>query len=86
MNVFKRDPGFAGLVTDDQGNPLADVEVRIYGPDGKLLATVKTDEDGWYFFNYKHTGKAATYKIVCSGTIKEVTVKANQLVQVDFTL
>ncbi|MEM2294046.1 MAG: hypothetical protein QXX41_12295 [Nitrososphaerota archaeon] len=66
VNVFKRDPGFAGIVTDSEGNPSAGVEVKIYGPDGKLLATVETDEDGWYFFNYKHTGKAATYTIVCN--------------------
>ncbi|MEM2130862.1 MAG: carboxypeptidase-like regulatory domain-containing protein [Candidatus Bathyarchaeia archaeon] len=83
-NVFKRDPGFAGIVTDSSGNPIQGVEVKIYGPDGKLLATVCTDEDGWYFFNYKHTGKEATYRIVCNGISIPVKLKANQLAQIDF--
>jgi hypothetical protein len=87
-NVFKRDPGFAGLVTDSQGNPVKGVKVQIYGPDGTLLATVYTDEDGWYFYSYKYTGKAATFtvKLPDKGQSKSVTVKANALVEVDFQI
>ena len=50
--VFKRDPGFLGIVMNGEGAPVAGVKVQIYGPDGKLLAKVYTDEDGWYFYNY----------------------------------
>jgi hypothetical protein len=87
-NVFKRDPGFAGIVTDSEGAPVAGVKVQIYGPDGKLLATVYTDKDGWYFYNYKYTGKAATFTIkLPEYNLKQsVTLKANSFVVVNFTI
>ena len=87
-NVFKRDPGFAGMVTDSQGNPRANVKVQIYGPDGKLLATVYTDADGYYVYTFKPTGKAATYtvKLPDYKQTKSVTVKANSLVEVNFVI
>ena len=46
-NVFKRDPGFAGMINDGNQNPAADVKVKVYKPDGKLITTVFTDQDGW---------------------------------------
>lgn len=87
-NVFKRDPGFVGLITDSEGNPIAGVKVQIYGPDGKLLATVYTDKDGWYFYNYKYTGKAATFTIKLPEYDKTatVTIKSNSLTKTDFTI
>lgn len=85
-NVFKHDPGFAGIVPDSNGNPVESVKVQIYSPDGKLLATVYTDEDGWYMYHYKHTGKVATYTIKCGEITKTVTLKANQIVQMNFTI
>ncbi|MFX0200112.1 MAG: LamG-like jellyroll fold domain-containing protein, partial [Candidatus Hodarchaeota archaeon] len=57
INVFKHDPGFAGLVLDGSDTPVSGVKVEIYDPDGCLLTTVFTDEDGFYFFYYKHKGK-----------------------------
>jgi hypothetical protein len=89
QNVFKHDPGFAGIVTSiSTGDPVSGVTIQIYDPAKKLLATVKTDEDGFYFFNYKHKGKAATYtvKLPAYGLSKTVTVKANALVAVDFEI
>jgi hypothetical protein len=87
-NVFKHDPGFGGLVTDSQGNPVKGVKVQIYGPDGKLIATVYTDEDGWYMYNYKWTGKAATFtvKLPDYKQSKSVTLKANGFVVVNFVI
>jgi hypothetical protein len=86
--VFKRDPGFVGLVTDSEGNPIKGVKVQIYGPDGKLLATVYTDKDGWYFYNYKYTGKAATFTIKLPEYNKTatVTIKSNSLTKTDFII
>ncbi len=88
VNVFKCDPGFAGIVTDAIGNPIKGVKVQIYGPDDKLIATVYTDQDGWYMYNYKHTGKAATFtiKLPDYNQQKSVTLKANSFVVVNFTI
>lgn len=88
INIFKHDPGFAGIVTDASGTPVAGVKVEIRGPTGALLATVYTDEDGFYFFYYKYTGKAATFtvKLPSYGKSQSVTVKPNTVVQVNFTL
>ena len=88
-NVFKRDPGFAGLVTDANQISVEGVKVEIYKPDGKLLQTVYTDQDGWYMYQYKHTGKAMTYTIklpAYAEQVKTVSLKANQLVTVDFQI
>jgi hypothetical protein len=88
VNVFKHDPGFAGIVTDAEGTPLARVQVEIRGPTGALLATIFTDEDGFYFFYYKYTGKAATFtvRLPSYGKSQSVTLKPNTVVQVNFTL
>ena len=88
FNVFKHDPGFAGMVLDASGNAVSGVMVKIYKPDRKVLATVYTDEDGWYMYQYKHTGKAMIYSIELPGynQIKTVSLKSNQLVTVDFQI
>jgi cysteine-rich repeat protein len=88
-NVFKRDPGFAGLVLDNTLTPVVGVKVEIRDSTGKLLKTVLTDTDGWYMWQYKHTGKAATYTIALPdylGQLQSVTLKSNQLVTVNFEL
>lgn len=86
MNVFKHDPGFAGIVTDGDCNPIEGVDVQIRDSAKNLLAIVTTDEDGFYFFFYKHKGKAATYYITAEGITQSVTVKTNGLAAVDFQL
>jgi hypothetical protein len=87
-NVFKRDPGFAGIVADSDGNPQKDVKVEIYSPTGALLATVYTDIDGWYLYDYKYTGKPATFTITLSAydQSKAVTMKSNGFVVVNFQI
>jgi hypothetical protein len=88
LNEFKRTPGFAGLVTDNLLAPVAGVKVEIYGATDVLLKTVYTDADGWYFWQYKHKGKEATFKIELPDEAQEqsVALKANQLVVVNFEL
>ena len=65
-----------------------DRSVQIYDPDGKLLAAVYTDEDGWYMYNYKHTRKAATFTMKLPDYNKQqsVTLKANSLAVVNFVV
>jgi len=88
MNVFKRDPGFGGLVTNSNSDPVKGVKVQIYDPSGKLLATVYTDEDGWYMYQYKWTGKAATFtlKLPDYNLKQSVSLKANGFLVVNFTV
>jgi hypothetical protein len=88
VNVFKRDPGFGGLVLNANGDPVAGVKVQIYDSSNKLLATVYTDEDGFYMYNYKHTGKAATFtiKLPTYNLKQSVTVKANSFALANFQL
>ena len=39
-----------GVARDASGRPLADAEVRLLSPDGKVLGTVKSGPDGAYRF------------------------------------
>ena len=87
-NTFKRDPGIGGLVVQSSTtNPLPNVKVQIYDSSNKLLATVYTDQDGWYMWQYKYTGKAATFtvKLPNYNLVQNVTLKSNGFVLVYFT-
>ena len=87
-NTFKRDPGIGGLVVQSSTtNPLPNVKVQIYDSSNKLLATVYTDQDGWYMWQYKYTGKAATFtvKLPNYNLVQSVTLKSNGFILVNFT-
>jgi hypothetical protein len=91
INRFKRDPGFAGvvsLITPYGEEPLAGVRVQVYGPSNNLIGTVVTDADGVYLLVYKHTGKAAYYtvKLPDYGKQVKVLVKSNGWAIVNFTV
>jgi hypothetical protein len=88
LNVFKRIAGFGGLVTDGVGSPIQDVLVEFFGPDGTMLGSTYTDEDGWYMYSHKHKGKRAEYTISLPdyGLSESVMVKANKYVRVDFQI
>ena len=66
--------------------PIPNAKVTISGPS--VSATVYTDEDGWYQYVFKYTGKAATFTITASSTswtqTKTVTLKSNGYIEVDF--
>jgi hypothetical protein len=86
VNIFKNDPGIGGLFTQG-GNPVQGASVQIKDGSGNMLATVTTDQDGWYMWNYKYTGKAATFTVTLqppySGT-QTVTLKSNSFLVVNF--
>lgn len=88
-NVFKNDPGFAGLVLDSNGNPVQGAQIVIKDSSGHALGTVYTDQDGWYNFYYKYTGRATIFYVTAAygdwSSTQAVTLKANQLAQVIFT-
>ena len=87
-NVFKKDPGIGGLVLDNSGTPVSGVMVKILDSKNTVLATVYTDQDGWYMWQYKWTGKAATFtvKLPAYNWAQSVTLKSNGFVTVNFTL
>src|SRR5262249_45285659 len=78
-NVFKRDPGIGGLVQNASSNPVPNVKVDIYDSSNTPITTVYTDQDGWYMWQYKYTGKAATFavKLPSHGLQQNVTPKTN---------
>jgi hypothetical protein len=83
-NIFKANNGFAGIVTDEDGNPIEGARVYLYGPYGNFIGSTLTDSDGWYGFSYKHSGGPASYTLSCNGVVKTVNVFSGQKSVVDF--
>ena len=52
-----------GVARDASGRPLADAEVRLLSPDGKVLGTVKSGPDGAYRFTGVGPGRYAVTAI-----------------------
>jgi hypothetical protein len=57
----------------------------VRGPDERL-ATLYTDQNGWYMCSYEHTGKAATFMIRLPdyGRQQPVILKSNSFVVANF--
>jgi alpha-tubulin suppressor-like RCC1 family protein len=91
VNVFKKNPGIAGLVNSATANiPIPGAELKLTNAKGAAILSGITDEDGFYQLNYKHRGKAAIYYLSVKTPFgyretKRVTLKANGYVQVDFS-
>lgn len=87
-NSFKKDPGIAGVVTDSNGNPLSNVQVLILDSRGvKTLATLTTDGQGFYSWQYKYTGSPTMFTIKVGppiNVIKSVAMKSNNFIVVNF--
>lgn len=90
FNVFKKNPGVAGLVLYKNSNdPFPGSTVTLANAKGVRIGSSVTDEDGFYMIAYKHKGKAATYSLsVVTPTgyneKKAVTLKANAFLDVGF--
>ena len=63
-NIFKNIRGVGGIITDQNENPLEGETVLFYDSSGALRTTAVTDEDGWYFGDFKATGKQAEYTVI----------------------
>jgi hypothetical protein len=59
LNVFKNDPGFLIMVQDSSDTPVEGVIVTIDDLDVEGF----TDEDGCFFYEYKHKGKGYYFLI-----------------------
>lgn len=53
----------AGVVLDENGNPISGAEVKLYDDEGNLIATTITDENGEYRFDLKND---ENYQIVAT--------------------
>jgi hypothetical protein len=88
-NDFKKNPGVAGLVLKNgSADPVPNVTAKIYDSTNKLLGTVSTDNDGFYMWAYKYTGKAATFvvKLPSYNLSQSLTLKSNGFVVANFTV
>jgi hypothetical protein len=88
-NSFKKDPGFAGVVTSSgTGNPIRGVTIKIY-VNNKLIATVTSDQDGFYSYSYKYTGSKTSYTVTATyGSVTQTvtgTLQSNALIIQSFT-
>ncbi len=82
-NAFKKSVGTAGNVLKLSTQlPAVGTQVVLTNSSGKTVTTAITDEDGAYWLNYKHTGKAATFYVKLPSYNKSVkiTLKANGFV------
>lgn len=79
---------------NSKGDPVKNAKVQIFlGTSKTATATVYTDEDGWYMWQYKWTGKAASFvvKMIPPLPYKQttqsqtVTLKANGYLVINFT-
>lgn len=61
INTFKADPGFAGIVTDKNGNPIAGAKVVVTF-NGKTY-TAYSDSTGYWSVVYKYTGSPTSWKV-----------------------
>ncbi len=83
-NVFKKNAGFGGAITDIDGNGISGLKV-LFKVNGKNVGNTITDDNGLYLFSYKWTGKATTYEIVINGvTVDTGSLKANGFVLSEF--
>jgi hypothetical protein len=94
-NVFKKNTGVAGRITDENGDGVEGKQVNLYAgssASGPVIGSGISDEAGWYIITYKHTGKAAQYTVqlvpagaaVTSPNPVEITLKSNGFAEVLF--
>jgi len=99
INVFKKLPGGGGFIgkpfTTLGGEtaliPATGCTVKMIAPDGTVVATGESDEDGWYMCLYKHTGKPTVYTFEMTTPTgdtqsKSEQLKANKYVEINFDL
>jgi hypothetical protein len=88
-NVFKANPGIAGLVEKAaSGDPVVGTQVKIYDAASNVVASLATDGDGFYYWPWKSTGTTTTYnvKLVATGQTQSATLKANGFALVSFSV
>src|SRR5439155_13706508 len=89
FNAFKNNPGTGGLAQSQTTTfSVPGATAALKDAKGNLLGAGTTDQDGWYLFNYKATGKATTYYLTLTppgsgaAQTRAFTLKANGYVEV----
>src|SRR3989304_6253610 len=87
LNEFKKLHGAVGLVLDESELPIEDTTVEFYKGNVKL-GSIKTDENGYFYIDYKHTGKATpfTIKVPEYTLVYTEEMKANKFILHIFTV
>ena len=88
--VNEKDAGFGGVVRNSFEDPAPlSTKVKISGP-GVNNVIVLTDDNGYYTYLYKYTGKSVTFTISLPDyptvAAKQFTVKSNSFVVTNFTI
>lgn len=92
INVWKKMVGVAGLVLYAPTlDPVPGASLALYDANRVLVGSAVSDEDGFYVIPYKHKGRAALYSVRMATkvpssykTVVPVTIKANDIVALDF--
>jgi len=81
INEFKKLRGAVGFAFNSFENPLQGTTVEFY-KKGELIGTIETDENGFYYIDYKHKGKPSDFTIKLPEYGLEYTeeMKANKFV------
>lgn len=89
-NEFKKFRGIVGFVGYEDGTAIPDIDVTIECKPLGITQPLKTDEDGFYGWDYFHLGKPREYTITLTvdGTLYTgtVTLKAGHFAEVSFTI
>ncbi len=93
VNEWKKAAGVMGFVNKAVDNSAkTGAKVQLFSPSNQLIETQYTDADGYYFFNHKHSGKNAYYKVKLfkeNGALyqtQQVLLKANGFSAANFSL
>ncbi|TFG02924.1 MAG: trypsin-like serine protease [Promethearchaeota archaeon] len=82
----KKLTAIAGFVTDVNGNPLQNIEVKLVDASGNLIDTKKTDDNGFYYFNDINTEEYSLLIIYNGDYTMIASAIQNYLIQIDFIL
>ena len=73
-NSFKNIKGFGGLVLNESGEGIEGETVSLFSEAGIWIEDMQTDVNGWYWSEYVHKGKTATYVLKWNENSISVTI------------
>ena len=81
FNDFKKIQGAVGLALNSFENPIQGATVEFY-KDDEMVGSIETDENGYYYIDYKHKGKRTdfTIKLLEYGLEHTEEMKANKFI------
>jgi len=87
VNFINKDPGVAGVVTSAAtGDPIAGVQIQVYSSSGALLATLYTDQNGYYAYSFSGPPATFTVKLPAYGISQTVKTTSNSYATANFAV